>query len=274
MGLLNKWFGFYVFSNIHVAVAAYCLTEITFFHFDIQNQSLALFVFFSTILSYNMIRLFQLNRINSTTAIWIRANKKPLILLNILALSGVIYYAFDLRIEGFIALFPFVIATLFYVIPIKKKVNGLRQVPGLKLFLISFSWAGITLYFPIQEAGFLEVSNLWLYIAQRFFFIMAITIPFDIRDAQFDLPKLATIPQVLGVNKAKMMAVVAVFVFIWIDFFLLDTSSVMFIVDLTIAILSLFLIGFSSVNRPRFYTTFWIDGLPIIWYIMMLIFVD
>ena len=47
MHLLKQWFGFYVFSNVHVAIAAYCLTKITFLEFGFQNEPLALFVFFS-----------------------------------------------------------------------------------------------------------------------------------------------------------------------------------------------------------------------------------
>jgi hypothetical protein len=273
MNLLKQGFGFYVFANIHVALASYCLIRITFLEFDFENQSLALFVFFATILSYNMIRLVQLDRINSMTAIWIRAHKKGLVLLNIMALFGLVYFAFDLNLSGFIALLPFVVATLFYVLPMKNKSSGLRQVPGLKLFLIAISWAGITLYFPIQEAG-LAVSNQWLFFVQRFLFVLAITIPFDIRDSQFDLRELATLPQVLGVNKAKIVAIIAVLAFLGIDLFLLDISSSMFKIHLLIVLISMVLIVFSSPIRNRFYTTFWVEAIPIVWYILMLLFTD
>ncbi len=273
MNLLKQCFGFYVFANIHVALASYCLIRITFLEFDFENQSLAFFVFFATILSYNMIRLVQLDRINSMMAIWIRAHKKSLVLLNIMALFGLVYFAFDLNLSGFIALLPFVVATLFYVLPIKNKSSGLRQIPGLKLFLIALSWAGITLYFPIQESG-LTVSNQWLFFAQRFLFILAITIPFDIRDSQFDLRELATLPQVLGVNKAKMVAIMAVVAFLGVDLFLLDTSANIFKVHFLVALLSMVLIGFSSPLRNRFYTTFWVEAIPIVWYILVLIFTD
>jgi len=273
MNLLKQCFGFYVFANIHVALASYCLIRITFLEFDFENQSLAFFVFFATILSYNMIRLVQLDRINSMTAIWIRAHKKSLVFLNVLALFGLVYFAFDLNLSGFKALLPFVVATLFYVLPIKNKSSGLRQIPGLKLFLIALSWAGITLYFPIQEAG-LAVSNQWLFFAQRFLFILAITIPFDIRDSQFDLRELATLPQVLGVNKAKIVAIMAVVAFLVVDLFLLDISESIFKVHLLVALISMVLIGFSSPLRNRFYTTFWVEAIPIVWYILVLIFTD
>ncbi|MDN3644446.1 hypothetical protein QWY87_17160 [Lutimonas halocynthiae] len=271
MRLIKQWFGFYVFSNVHVAIAAYCLTKITFLEFGFKNEYLALFVFFSTILSYNLIRFFQLDKINSMTAIWIRANKKGLLVLNMLALSGVGFYAFKLSIRGMLALLPFFIATVFYVLPIKNKAIGLRHIPALKLILIAFSWVGITLYFPLQEAGHLDVSHQWLYFAQRFLFIIAITIPFDIRDAQFDLPELATLPQVLGVNRAKIVAVICMVVFILLSVALKGMQSNLFYADLILMLLSIGLILYCNQNRNRFYTTFWIEALPILWYGLYLI---
>jgi len=274
MHFLKQWFGFYVFSNVHVAIAEYCLTEITFLEFGFQNEHLALFVFFSTILSYNLIRFFQLDKINSMTAIWIRANKKGLLALNMLALSGVVFYAFKLSIRGMLALLPFFIATVFYVLPIKNKAIGLRHIPALKLILIAFSWVGITLYFPLQEVGHLDVSNQWLYFAQRFLFIIAITIPFDIRDAQFDLPELATLPQVLGVNRAKIVAVICMVLFVLLSVLLKGTQSTLFYADLILMLISIGLILYCNQNRNRFYTTFWIEALPILWYLLYLVLID
>ena len=274
MRLLKQWFGFYVFSNVHVAIAAYCLTKITFLEFGFHNEPLALFVFFSTVLSYNLIRFFQLDKINSMTSIWIRANKKGLLVLNMLALSGVVYCAFKISIRGLLALLPFFLATIFYVLPIKNKAIGLRQIPALKLILIAFSWVGITLYFPLQEAGNLDLSNQWFYFAQRFLFIIAITIPFDIRDAQFDLPELATLPQVLGVNRARNIAVLSMLLFILLGATLNGLQSNLFYADLTLMLISTGLILYCTQKRNRFYTAFWIEALPILWYGLYLIFID
>jgi hypothetical protein len=271
MHLLKQWFAFYVFSNVHVAIAAYCLTKITFLEFGFQNEYLALFVFFSTVLSYNLIRFFQIDKINSMTAIWIRANKKGLLVLNMMALSGVVYFAFKISIRGLLGLLPFFLATVFYVLPIKNKTIGLRQVPALKLILIAFSWVGITLYFPLLEADHVDLSNQWLYLAQRFLFIIAITIPFDIRDAQFDLPELATLPQVLGVNRARNVAVMSMVVFILLSVMLKGMQSSIFHADLVLMLITTGLILYCTQKRNRFYTAFWIEALPILWYVLYLI---
>lgn len=273
MQVLKQSFAFYVFGNIHVAVAAYCLTKISFLQFDINNQSLANFVFFSTVLSYNFIRLFQLDKLNSMTSIWIRANKRSLIVLNSLALIGSVYYLLNFRLVDILVLVPFFLATMFYVFPFKKKITGLRNVPALKLFLIGITWTGLTLYLPLFSAQIHHTPDAYIAVAQRFLFILAITIPFDIRDAQFDLPGLNTIPQLLGVNRSKLIAVMMLIVVVLFDFLIPYKNPNYFWINLVMMGMSMILIAFSGIKRGRFYTAFWIEAVPIVWYLLYLIFI-
>ncbi|MGI9531697.1 hypothetical protein [Lutimonas sp.] len=272
MNLLKRWFEFYIFANIHVAIACYSLTRITYLHYNFQNEFLAFFVFFSTILSYNLIRVVQLDSIKTMTSNWIAANKKGLIFLNAIAFSGMLYCASKLNLHGFYTLMPFMLTTILYVLPAKNKSRGLRQVPGLKLFLISFTWAGVSVVFPLAEANLLELPDQGLYFLQRFLFVLAITIPFDIRDSQFDHPELATLPQVLGIDRAKVIAIAAILGFLAIDIFLKDTNSVDFKIHVMIALITSFFIAFSSPLRKRFYTMFWVEAIPIVWYATLLVF--
>ncbi len=274
MDLLKRWFAFYVFGNIHVAVAAYSLTKITFLQFGIHNQVLANFVFFSTILSYNLIRLFQMDRINSMMAIWFRANKKALVILNATALIGCVYYALDFKLKEILVLIPFLGATLFYVFPFKKRITGLRNVPGLKLFLITATWAGVTMIFPLFVAGVHQTEIVYLHVLQRLLFVFAITIPFDIRDAQLDLEELATLPQILGVNVSKLIAIAALILYLVLDVHFNSSNSNYFWIDFFIMALSIIMIGFSGMKRQRYYTAFWIEALPIVWYLLYLFVVN
>lgn len=273
MQVLKRSFAFYVFGNIHVALAAYCLTKISFLQFDINNQPLANFVFFSTVLSYNFIRLFQLDKLNSMTAIWIRANKRHLIVLNGLALIGSVYALFNFRFADILVLVPFFLATLFYVFPYKKKITGLRNVPGLKLFLISITWTGLTLYLPLFSAHIHHTQYVSITVAERFLFILAITIPFDIRDAQFDLPGLSTLPQRLGVSNSKIIAILALLLVVILDALIPYKEPIYFWINLFMMGLSVIMITFSGMKRGRYYTAFWIEALPILWYLLYLFFI-
>src|SRR5690606_9612993 len=85
---------------------------------------------------------------------------------------------------------------------------GLRNIPGLKLFLIAIVWALSCVLLPILEletsilAG-TTVNDTILLITKRLLFIAAITVPFDIRDMYQDRNSdLKTIPVLLGEQRS------------------------------------------------------------------------
>jgi len=274
MSLLKKWFSFYVFANIHVGLAAYCLVQITMKEFDVENQSLAYFVFFSTILAYNFMRVFQLDRINSMIAIWIRSNKKALIILNSICLVFVVYFSLNFRLSTMLVLLPFLFATSFYVIPGSSKLKGLRHIPGFKLFLISLTWAGVTLYLPLFVAELQDRDGIWIAFVQRFLFVMALAIPFDIRDAYFDLPDLKTLPQLIGIKNSKVVAILAMVIFVLLGLYRAQDMDASFMVLILISVLSIVLILGSVAGQNRFYSSFWVESIPVFWYMLQLIFAD
>lgn len=102
-------------------------------------------------------------------------------------------------------LLPCLVA-LAYVLPMFKG-RRLRDFPYLKIFLIAFSWAWITVVGPvIQGGGEWDSTVAWLAL-ERAAFIFAITIPFDIRDLVLDqLGKVSTLPGRFGVARAKRIA--------------------------------------------------------------------
>jgi len=274
MSLLKKWFSFYVFANIHVGLAAFCLTQITMKEFAIEDRSIAYFVFFSTILAYNFMRVFQLDRINSMIAIWIQANRNALILLNSVCLVFIIYFSLDFRLSTILVLLPFVLATFFYAIPGPSKLKGLRYVPGLKLFLISLTWAGVTLYLPLFIVELHETEVIWIAFVQRFLFVMAVAIPFDIRDTYFDFPGLKTLPQLIGIKNSKAVAIFAMVIFVFLELFRVQDMDASFMALIIITILSIVLILGSRPGQKRFYSSFWVESIPVFWYILLLLFAD
>ena len=269
MSFFKKFFNFYIYSNIHVSLAGMCLTKITLLEFGISENTSPLFVFFSTIISYNAIRFINIDKIRDISAAWITSYKSELIMLNIISLIGLIMTTYLLNFKALLLLLPFVLSTSLYISPFKLWKLNLRDVPGLKLFLISFSWAGVTVLFPIVQNE-LEISkNIILLFFERFLFLLAITIPFDIRDIDYDSPKISTLPQVIGIRKSKMVGIISLILFILIGYYRLayfgDTMLVIFIM----AILSSILIGFSSKNQSNYYSSFWVEAIPVIWFILV-----
>lgn len=274
MNLLKRWIAFYVFGNIHVSLAAYSLTKITFLQFNFQDQALANFVFFSTVFAYNMIRYFQIDRINTSVALWFRSNKRGLLVLNFISLCAAIYYLLQFDWQDFLFLTPFLMATVFYVLPNSSSGRGLRNIPGLKLFLIGLTWTGVTFFFPLFVNDVVLTDVAYLQGLQRFLFVLAITIPFDIRDISFDMEKLSTLPQALGLSASKVLATIVLVFYALLDVWIYGIDKLITGIDAILLCVTIVLVLFTTVHRNRYYTAFWIEGLPILWYVLYILFID
>ena len=167
--------------------------------------------------------------------------------------------------------------TFFYVIPIFTMKNikvSFRNFPSIKIFSISFAWAGISLLFPLFEANMKFTFDVYLEFFQRFAILIAITLPFDIRDVNSDDVSLKTLPQVLGIKASKIIGLFLLIFTISLEFFkdILEGSSIIVLVIIT-GITGLFL-WFSSERKSRYYTSFWVESIPIFWLILVLLFLD
>lgn len=78
--------------------------------------------------------------------------------------------------------------------------------------MIASVWVVVLFVFPAINEGVSFYPILPDLIAY-FFFIIALTIPFDIRDLSYDDPKQKTLPMVVGVVGSKILAVVIITAF-------------------------------------------------------------
>lgn len=275
MDTLKRFFDFYVFSNIHVAIAAFCLIKITLIENGIESNLLPFFVLFSTIVSYNLIRFYNASENKIWFADYIKNNKNTLLGLTLLSLSILIYQCFFLNIKAIITLIPFGFLTLFYVIPFpwnKSNSFTLRSVAFLKLFLIAISYAGITVLFPLINYSIEVEKNEIMTFIQRFFFIAAITIPFDIRDLNFDDKNLKTLPQVIGIQKSKVVGLFFLMLFLGLEFFK-NSTEVSYRINFIIALIALFFLLKATHDQNKYYSAFFVESIPIMW-LLLLVFMQ
>lgn len=271
MRLLKKILDFYIFSNIHVALAGFSMTKITLINFGIQDNLTPLFVAFSILLSYNFIRFYEIknNRLNWFKD-WFFINNKEIMLLMLLSVFGLTYILFfaDFNFKSLIILIPFAFMTLFYVIPlfkIRKMEISFRNFPMIKIFSITIAWAGISIFFPLAEANYQFTSAVYLEFFQRILILLAITIPFDIRDVNADSISLKTLPQILGITNSKVLGILLLFGFVLLEIFKTNFTDVGLLVVLIISMITGLFLWFSSPKRSRYYTSFWVESVPIIW---------
>ena len=274
MKLLKKLFNFYVFSNLHVAIAGFSLTRITEINYGIENCNVSIFVALGIVVSYNFIRYFEIksDRLAWFYA-WFQLNSLKLIVLSAFSFFGLFFLMFTERIniDAIIFMIPFCFMTFFYVVPlfkIGKMEVSFRNLPFIKIFSISIAWAGITAFLPIVNAGIVIKSMDYLMLISQFLFVFAITIPFDIRDVIKDDSKLKTIPQVFGVEKAKAIGVLVVLFLILVSYFKCEKLSIDLLVVGLVTIIFLFC---SSIKRNRFYASFWVESIPILWLLLTLV---
>ena len=221
-GFINNFAGFlrvFVYANFWVAGAVYALTKTTEILIDAHHDSLAVLNAAGTLVVYGFARYFegpsQADQTSKITA-W-RKSMPNLTKLSIV--GGAAFACIELVRIGSLGLFlHYVIGAavaLLYPLPwiMRNKGGGLRSVPGLKLFVISFVWAFTTGFLPAIWNG--EPGTWWL--IERFFWTMALTIPFDVRDVKLDAKSIKTLPHLLGSRNSIYLAHTA----LWISFAIL-----------------------------------------------------
>jgi 4-hydroxybenzoate polyprenyltransferase len=138
--------------------------------------------------------------------------------------------------------------------------------------LIAISYAGITVLFPLINYSIEVEKNEIMTFIQRFFFIAAITIPFDIRDLNFDDKNLKTLPQVIGIQKSKVVGLFFLMLFLGLEF-LKNSTEVSYRINFIISLISLFFLLKATHDQNKYYSAFFVESIPIMW-LLLLVFMQ
>ena len=104
---------------------------------------------------------------------------------------------------------------------------------------------------------------------QRFFVVLALILPFEIRDLRFDSAQLGTIPQRFGIRRTKIIGGLLICVVVLLEFFNNQASIENMVSLIIIGILIIFLIWYSAVRQSKYYAAFWVEGVPIFWWLFL-----
>lgn len=210
--LLSRWFDFLIFSNTFIALCAVAQGWLTYQLLEVEpDAEVLILLYFATAFVYNAQAV--LNKIpRDGTSIyyridWLIRHRKLIRGLSFLALAGIAVCAVFLQPRTWVSLGLTGLLAVFYSFPVLKG-GGLRQVPGLKLFLIAGVWASACVLVPYVESGVqLETWRLVMLWLKRFLFIAAITLPFDIKDIETDRAwGLTTLATLLGTRGAAFLS--------------------------------------------------------------------
>lgn len=269
MVIWKKIFDFYIKSSLHVALSAFALVSMTMYFFNIsENFEVKAFAFFGTIVGYNFVKYDALARLNKIRI------KKELRLIMVLSLFSALasFYCFlKLQLITQISGILLFILLLLYTLPFFPNKQNARNWKGIKIYIVSLCWVGVTVILPLINAKVGFTSDVLLLSIQRFLLIFVLVLIFEIIDVNTDDPHLQTVPQQIGVEKTKLLGYLLLGVLLALEF-LYDVNQdyvpLVFkcIVSGSIALF----LYFANENRSRYYASFWVESIPVFWWFLLL----
>lgn len=259
---------FISYSGLFISVCAVCYH---LFYTHLLNETFvvhkSLLIFFSTLISYISVQLIPIYKTNvfHPRQIWFQKNKRILWFLVCLSFIVISICSFYLTLEEFLNYAHLFVIVLFYEKVLTRK-NELRKIPYIKPFLISYVWACMaTLNSSFAHESF------YLLMTESFLFILALTIPFDIRDTEHDQKQnLITLVHLLGERSVKFLCL----------FFYLGSQVILFqyveieVTTVFSAIIMwsfyVFLLMKSQSNQHDYYFLYGIDSLIIFKLLLLL----
>ncbi|MHB8206683.1 UbiA family prenyltransferase [Mucilaginibacter sp.] len=285
--ILQSIVDFLLFSNVFMSLCAVAQGLITFYLIGSKPIPAVLFLLFTSTLGiYNFSILIgrpkQLHKAATAREIWYFTHPRLMITLVIVSILSLAPLFFLVTMESKILLIFLAVISFCYSLPLFTlggKKFGLRNIPGLKQFLITLVWTMSSVLLPVMESlhahlSTISLHNVTLLLAKRFLFIGALTMPFDIRDLFHDYNLgLKTIPVVYGEKKAYLFCQIILIGYVVLLFLFRNNGFNNDFFALTItAVLAGWLIFHSTIEKNDYYYFFYVDGVLILQYLMLLLF--
>jgi 4-hydroxybenzoate polyprenyltransferase len=194
---------------------------------DNRDLHYPFFLFSATLFLYGFHRVYRSDFRSaqeklSARHLWIKNNRVLFYSVLVSSAIGTLYSAlFFISFHILFSLLPVTLISIGYTIPFipwKGRLLRLRDIPGIKVFLISAVLGLTTVLLPVlsmsRPDGSLFSPAVFILFLRRVFFVFAITIPFDIRDIEYDRRNnTKTLPVLLGESRSKQLAILALAAF-------------------------------------------------------------
>ncbi len=287
---MNKYFQsaihFVADSNLWIALCVFGFIAQSFiiYNVPIENSDAwyLLFSFCNTYIIYNLHRIITIpsKEVETLSGMHslINQHKKWVYTAMLLSAIMVVICLFFISGQSIVALAVLGFIAVFYTFPLPFGIR-LRDFGVLKPFIVATVWSFVAVLVPLAnyiQDDILNISLLWL---NRFLFIVAITIPFDVRDLKFDKVNLkyGTIPMKIGKLRTYWLSqglllmsalplLMVLFLEQNVEEFLLPT---IFWYLITSAIINYNLKSKTEVSEYQY--TFWLDGTLVFGYLLFLL---
>ncbi|MFY0630104.1 MAG: hypothetical protein JXR05_06960 [Flavobacteriaceae bacterium] len=268
MIFLKSLFDFYINASVHVALSVYALVRITEIYFDLPyNENLDYFVFYGTITGYNFVKYAGVAKFYHMS---LTKSMRLIQIFSFVCFCFLCYYGWQLSLETLLYFLPLGALTVLYIVPFLGGFQkNLRGVSYLKIFIVAGVWSGVTALIPLLSSHYEVNLDLALIFVQRMLFVLALILPFEIRDTKLDFKDIGTFPQKVGVQQTKKIGFVFLLFALTLEFLITDsipTRNIFFVICFTL----LFFLMRAKEDQSKYYSSFWVESLPIVWWIILL----
>lgn len=260
-------------TNVLIALSAVALAVATQASLGLPglfHPYLAL-ILFATLFDYTLHRLIGLQKLTkySVPEKFSWAKEHSLLLKVILVISffattfSLLFVNFQIRSIVFVVAAPTILYS-FIILRNENSIFNFKKILGIKSFLLAFVWAIVTVIIPFSDSLSQTLNNhIILLFLERFAFIFAIAILFDIRDIKQDSQtEIKTFPVYFGESKTLLISNILFLLLlltvllhnIYLELFSVATAYFVSIIWL------LFLINNKQLRAKKYFYTGFIDG--------------
>ena len=155
--------------------------------------------------------------------------------------------------------------TFCYALPFGVKM-GLRFVPTLKIFVVALCWVMLAML----SLHVLPMNVFLLISIKAMLWMICLILPFELRDMQKDEKALKTLPQLLGVNGVKLLGIILIGLTAFMGYHTVPVKTLLWIEWGVLMLLGIALYNISP-KRSAMFTSFWVEGIPILWLVVSLL---
>jgi hypothetical protein len=256
-----SWFSIYVKGNFHVSFSALSLSLLSMQWLNISPPFVVyFFLFISTFLGYSFLKYYSVRDKLLTSSSFFTIFLLLSLLVGCVAL---VIGLFSLRLPSIVVAAIATVITLFYAKG--SPVAFSRENGFVKIVLVGLVWALMCVSFPVAHFGIdllLSKAVVHLFFAVLLL-VLALMVPFEIRDLASDQLHWPTLAQYLGTTRIKAVGFAcllgALVLFSKVTMGGLSTYTAM----CTLGSLVSLAIWKSHKNQSQWFASFWVEAIPI-----------
>jgi len=261
--MIQRILNFYLKSSLHVGLSIAAFSWLSFLQLKMAVDTfLLMYIFCASVVAYNFMKYAQH---------WIKDELFKLTfikIITVISITGVLLCVFKIKYEVVVLSALLALLIYGYSYPVSKHIKKFRQTPLIKWLVITFIWATVSFIFPLLSVNASMAFDMILFeFVQRMVWVLALIIPFEIRDIEDDCQSGGSMIQRIGVMRAKIVSIILLILFFSLRNLIYTQISV---VNLLIYISLIIMLLFTQKNQGRYYSSLMVESLPMLWLIFAL----